>query len=84
MQPHFQAPATPFERHLESNQKVQLRPPRPGPPLNLLIALQMSLKGSYGSLKVVLQKVNCGSDLSSFRNTYDIRMHVACGVSVPE
>jgi hypothetical protein len=42
--------------NLESNQKVQLRTPRPGPPLNLLIALQMSLKGSYGSLKLGLQK----------------------------
>jgi hypothetical protein len=40
------------ERHLESNQKVQWWPRSWRPPLNLLVALQMSLKESYESLKV--------------------------------
>jgi hypothetical protein len=52
----FQALVTLFERHLEKTQKVQWQPASWGPPLNLLVALQMSLKWSYGSLKVGLQK----------------------------
>jgi hypothetical protein len=55
LQTPFQAPITPNERHLESNQQVQWRSGSWGPPLNLLIALQMSSRGSYGSLKVGLQ-----------------------------
>jgi hypothetical protein len=52
----FQALVTPSEKHLESNQKVQWRPPRPGTPLNLLIALQTFLRGSYERLKEGFQK----------------------------
>jgi hypothetical protein len=53
LQTLFPALVTPFQRHLESKQKVQWRPSRPGPPLNLLLALHMPLKGSYESLKGV-------------------------------
>jgi hypothetical protein len=47
----FQTPVSHCERHLESSEKVPGRPPRPGPPWNLLVTLQVSLTVSYGSLK---------------------------------
>jgi hypothetical protein len=56
LQTLFQALVTPSEKHLESHQKVQWRPGSWGPPLNLLLALQMFLRGSYESLKESLQK----------------------------
>jgi hypothetical protein len=55
----FQALVAPSERHLESNQRVHWRPPRPRPPLNLLIHLQMSLGGSGEGLGDDLQKQSC-------------------------
>jgi hypothetical protein len=52
----FHAPITPSERHPERNQEVPGRPPRPGPPWNLLVSLRVSLRGSYGSLNVGCHK----------------------------
>jgi hypothetical protein len=46
-----QALVTPSERHLERNHRVPGRPGSWGPPWNLLVSLQVSLRGSYKSLK---------------------------------
>jgi hypothetical protein len=55
LETHLQAPITPSERHLERNQMVPGWPR----PWNHLVSLQVSLRGSYGSLKVGFQKSSC-------------------------
>jgi hypothetical protein len=54
----FQAPVTPSERHLEINQKVPWQTSSWGLPWNLLVSPQVSLRGSYGSLKVGFRKLS--------------------------
>jgi hypothetical protein len=83
LEPHCQAPITPFDRYLESNEKVQWRPPRPGPPLNILIALQISVKVSYGSLTVGLQKQSYFVlDIHSFQTQLHLSRFLSTKVNI--
>jgi hypothetical protein len=68
--------STIFERHLENNQEVQWRPGSWGPPINLLVALQMSLRESYESLKEGFQKSSC--TLLTKRGRYATRVLQTC------
>jgi hypothetical protein len=54
LQTHFQAPKLPLRDIWRATRR--LGPHDAGPPLNILVDLQMSLKESYGSLYVGLQK----------------------------
>jgi hypothetical protein len=56
LQPLFQAPVTPSERHQERNQKVPGCPRSWGSLWNLLVSLLMSLGGSNGRLKKWLEQ----------------------------
>jgi hypothetical protein len=85
----LQAPLTPCERHLERNQNVPGRPGSWGPSWNLLVSLQVSLRGSYGSLKAsfrnpsyfVYNLPGCLCIVSCFRWTSRLKSSAAASAS---